>query len=105
MARGFYWRQLYCQFDAHGGWKSDSQGWVEWITAMTYQAASGAGANNMRELLSQMGYLESQVATKLATPSSAILDIDRQVTEALRGDGIPTPEFWISAGRKSFTLD
>ena len=69
------------------------EGWVEWITAMTYQAASGAGANNMRELLSQMGYLESQVAAKLATPSSAILDIDREVTEALRGDGIPTKNF------------
>ena len=66
------------------------QGWVEWITAMTYQAASGAGANNMRELLSQMGYLESQVATELATPSSAILDIDRKVTNSLRGEGIPT---------------
>jgi len=69
------------------------QGWVEWMTAMTYQAASGAGANNMRELLSQMGYLESQVATELATPSSAILDIDRKVTDALRGDGIPTQFF------------
>ena len=60
---------------------------------MTYQAASGAGANNMRELLSQMGYLESQVARELATPSSAILDIDRQVTEALRSDGMPTDYF------------
>ena len=69
------------------------QGWVDWITAMTYQAASGAGANNMRELLSQMGYLESQVARELATPSSAILDIDRQVTEALRSDGMPTDYF------------
>lgn len=69
------------------------QGWVEWMTAMTYQAASGAGANNMRELLSQMGYLESQVATELATPSSAILDIDRKVTDALRGNGIPTQFF------------
>ena len=69
------------------------QGWVEWMTAMTYQAASGAGANNMRELLSQMGYLQSEVATELATPSSAILDIDRKVTDALRGQDIPTQYF------------
>ena len=60
---------------------------------MTYQAASGAGANNMRELLNQMGYLGSQVSAELATPSSAILDIDRQVTEALRGNAIPTQNF------------
>ena len=58
------------------------EGWVEWITAMTYQAASGAGANNMRELLSQMDHLQSRVSKELATPSSAILDIDRKVTDA-----------------------
>ena len=69
------------------------EGWVEWVTAMTYQAASGAGANNMRELLSQMGHLQSRVSSELATPSSAILDIDRKVTEALRGDEIPTEYF------------
>ena len=70
-----------------------NEGWVDWMTAMTYQAASGSGANNMRELLSQMGYLESQVAAELATPSSAILDIDRKVTDALRNDAIPTDYF------------
>ena len=70
-----------------------NKGWVDWMTAMTYQAASGSGANNMRELLSQMGYLESQVAAELATPSSAILDIDRKVTDALRDDAIPTDYF------------
>mgnify|MGYP001036234794 CR=1 FL=1 len=69
------------------------QGWVEWITAMTYQAASGAGAANMRELLSQMGYLQSAVADELATPSSAILDVDRKVSEALRADAMPTDHF------------
>ena len=69
------------------------EGWVEWVTAMTYQAASGAGANNMRELLSQMDHLQSQVSRELATPSSAILDIDRKVTDALRGDEIPTEYF------------
>ena len=69
------------------------EGWVEWVTAMTYQAASGAGANNMRELLSQMDHLQSRVSKELATPSSAILDIDRKVTDALRGDEIPTEYF------------
>lgn len=68
-------------------------GWVEWITAMTYQAASGAGAANMRELLAQMGYLQSAAAEALATPSSAILDVDRAVTQALRADAMPTDHF------------
>ncbi|MDR1848878.1 MAG: aspartate-semialdehyde dehydrogenase, partial [Zoogloeaceae bacterium] len=49
---------------------------IEWATSMTYQAASGAGAQNMRELLSQMGALHASVADLLADPASAILDID-----------------------------
>ena len=69
------------------------EGWVEWVSAMTYQAASGAGANNMRELLSQMGHLQSRVSREISIPSSAILDIDRKVTEALRGDEMPTEYF------------
>lgn len=64
-------------------------GLVEWATSMTYQAASGAGAQNMRELISQMGVLEQSVASQLQAPSSAILDIDRQVSATLRGDGLP----------------
>ncbi|MGE4490546.1 MAG: aspartate-semialdehyde dehydrogenase, partial [Kiritimatiellales bacterium] len=68
-------------------------GLVEWVSAMTYQAASGAGAQNMRELLCQMGSLNSAVADQLATPASAILDIDRKVTATLRGDEIPTQHF------------
>jgi len=68
-------------------------GLVDWITSMTYQAASGAGAPNMRELLSQMGALNASVADLLADPSSAILDIDRKVTATLRSDVIPTQEF------------
>lgn len=68
-------------------------GLVEWLSSMTYQAASGAGAQNMRELLSQMGTLHQTVAADLKTPSSAILDIDRQVTAALRGKEIPTEQF------------
>lgn len=68
-------------------------GLVEWVSSMTYQAASGAGAKNMRELLSQMAFLGQSVNTELADPCSAILDIDRKVTAALRGDAIPTAEF------------
>ncbi|MCF7848307.1 MAG: aspartate-semialdehyde dehydrogenase [Kiritimatiellales bacterium] len=68
-------------------------GLVEWISSMTYQAASGAGAQNMRELLNQMGSLNNCVSDELATPSSAILDIDRKVTECLRNDAIPTENF------------
>lgn len=59
------------------------KGLVEWITSMTYQAASGAGAKNMRELLTQMGELESSVNDLLSQPSSAILDIDTKVTAML----------------------
>lgn len=66
---------------------------VEWISAMTYQAASGAGAQNMRELLLQMGALRDSVATELANPSSSILDIDRKVTETLRSPGFPKENF------------
>jgi aspartate-semialdehyde dehydrogenase len=66
---------------------------VEWISTMTYQAASGAGAPNMRELLSQMGVLHGSVASLLANPSSAILDIDQQVTEMLRSESLPKKEF------------
>ncbi len=66
---------------------------VEWVSSMTYQAASGAGAPNMRELLSQMGALETSVESELKTPGSSILDIDRKVTETLRSDSFPTKEF------------
>lgn len=69
------------------------KGWVEWVSAMTYQAASGAGAQNMRELLQQMGALHHSVAQACATPSSAILDIDRQITDQLRSDAFPKEHF------------
>jgi len=64
-------------------------GLVEWLSSMTYQAASGAGAPNMRELLSQMGVLHGSVADLLKDPASAILEIDRKVTAELRGGAIP----------------
>ncbi len=66
---------------------------VEWISAMTYQAASGAGAQNMRELLSQMGVLHDAVKSELADPASAILDIDRKVAETMRSSTMPTKNF------------
>jgi len=66
---------------------------VEWVTAMTYQAASGAGARNMRELLAQMGALHGSVAAALADADSDILAIDRAVTDAMRADGFPTEMF------------
>ena len=69
------------------------QGWVEWITSMTYQAASGAGAKNMRELMAQMRYLGNQTAGLLDDPASAILDIDRTVTAALSKESMPTANF------------
>ncbi|MFP5350740.1 MAG: aspartate-semialdehyde dehydrogenase [Gammaproteobacteria bacterium] len=68
-------------------------GLVEWMTAMTYQAASGAGAQNMRELLAQMGSAHAAVADRLADPASAILDIDRQVADTLRSASFPTANF------------
>lgn len=68
-------------------------GLVEWVSSMTYQAASGAGAQNMRELLNQMGVAHNSVADLLADPKSAILDIDRRLAETLRSDKMPTEHF------------
>ncbi|HTH76266.1 MAG TPA: aspartate-semialdehyde dehydrogenase [Trinickia sp.] len=72
-----------------------SEGLVDWMTAMTYQAASGAGAQNMRELLSQMGTLHGAVSEQLADPASAILDIDRRVLETMNSDAMPTQHFGV----------
>ena len=70
-------------------------GLVEWMSAMTYQAASGAGAQNMRELIKQMGAINGSVADDLANPASAILDIDRKVAEAMRGEAFPAEHFGV----------
>ncbi|MNQ68039.1 Aspartate-semialdehyde dehydrogenase [compost metagenome] len=70
-------------------------GLVEWMSAMTYQAASGAGAQNMRELIKQMGAINAAVADDLADPASAILDIDRKVAEAMRGESFPVDNFGV----------
>jgi aspartate-semialdehyde dehydrogenase len=66
---------------------------VDWMTSMTYQAASGAGAANMRELVEQMAYLGEAAKGVLADPAATALDIDQRVTEALRGNGVPRQAF------------
>jgi aspartate-semialdehyde dehydrogenase len=71
------------------------EGLVDWVSAMTYQAASGAGAKNMRELLVQMGALHGAVSPLLDDPASAILEIDRRVTETMRGAAFPTENFGV----------
>jgi aspartate-semialdehyde dehydrogenase len=68
---------------------------VEWITCMTYQAASGAGAQNMRELLQQMGEAHLAAKTLLDDPASSILDIDREVAGILRDERFPTEHFGV----------
>lgn len=68
---------------------------VEWVSAMTYQAASGAGARNMRELIQQMGCIRDNVVTELANPASAILDIDRKTTHLLSSADLPQREFGV----------
>lgn len=70
-------------------------GHVEWISAMTYQAASGGGARHMRELLNQMGELRDSVAAELDDPASAILDIDKKVSAKLRDGSLPQDNFGV----------
>jgi aspartate-semialdehyde dehydrogenase len=65
---------------------------VDWMTTMTYQAASGAGAQYMRELLAQMGVLHASARGLLEDPKSAILDIDRRASAAF-DDAMPTAAF------------
>lgn len=68
---------------------------VEWASVATYQAASGAGARHMRELLVQMGSLHTQVAKELQDPASAILDIERKVTDFTRSGVMSTEQFGV----------
>jgi aspartate-semialdehyde dehydrogenase len=70
-------------------------GLVEWITAMTYQSASGAGAKHMRELLEQMGALHRSAAELLQDPASGILSIDRAVSATLAGPEFPRTQFGV----------
>jgi len=64
-------------------------GLVEWVSPMTYQAASGAGARNMRELITQMGAVHGEVKALIDDPASAILEIDRKVADFIRSDRYP----------------
>lgn len=73
-----------------GLFKSDL---VEWVSTMTYQAASGAGAKNMRELISQMAAISDSTISLVNDPSSSTLDIDRKVTQALQSDSFPKELF------------
>jgi aspartate-semialdehyde dehydrogenase len=68
---------------------------VEWMTCMTYQAASGAGAQNMRELVAQMGEAHLAAKALLDSPDSSILDIDREVAGILRDERFPTEHFGV----------
>ncbi len=68
-------------------------GLVEWVSSMTYQAASGAGARNMKELLQQMRYLAEKAGSDIDDPAASILDVDRRVTEAMRDGTIPSDQF------------
>ena len=68
---------------------------IEWASVATYQAASGGGARHMRELLTQMGMLHDHVATSLQNPASAILDIERSVTDFTRSGTLPTDNFGV----------
>ena len=65
------------------------KGLIEWISPMTYQAASGAGARNMRELIQQMGAVNSEVKALIDDPASAILEIDKKVADFIRSERYP----------------
>lgn len=66
---------------------------IEWMTSMTYQAASGAGAAHMRELVQQMANIGQSAQRLLADPASAILEVDRAVTDSIRSSALPKEHF------------
>ena len=66
---------------------------IEWLTSMTYQAASGAGAQNMRELVMQMNAIGMNTADLLSQPFSTILELDQRVSDTLRSTAYPTEQF------------
>lgn len=68
-------------------------GHVEWISSMTYQAASGAGANHMRELIAQMSMLGLAAGEMLNNPASTALELDALITSELRGPALPVQYF------------
>src|SRR5229473_6206109 len=74
----------------HGLLKGDL---VEWVTSMTYQAASGAGAEHVRELVKQIAFVQQAARSPLEDPASAILELDRAVSSALRDKSLPSQHF------------
>ena len=68
---------------------------VEWVSPMTYQAASGSGAKHMRELISQMGAIRDNVKDLLDDPASAILEIDKSTAEFIRSKDYPVDQFGV----------
>jgi aspartate-semialdehyde dehydrogenase len=74
------------------------QGLIEWLSSMTYQAASGAGAKNMRELISQMSVIADSAKDLLDDPSSAILDLDQRVLAKMNSERFPVDNFGAPLG-------
>ena len=70
-------------------------GLIEWMTSMTYQAASGGGAQHMRELLNQFGLINDCVSDQLEDPASAILSIDKGVLDLQRSGQLPVDHFGV----------
>jgi len=71
---------------------------IEWMTSMTYQAASGGGAQHMRELLTQFGLLNASVKGLLEDPASAILEIDRGILATQKDTALPVDHFGVPLG-------
>ena len=69
------------------------QGWVEWISSMTYQSASGAGARNMKELVAQMESLGLAAGGAARDPASAVLEVDRLISGRITDGAFPVSEF------------
>ncbi len=68
---------------------------IEWVSSMTYQAASGAGAQNMRELISQMGTIYDHAKNLVEDPNSSILDIDKNVSSTIKSKDFPVDNFGV----------
>jgi len=71
------------------------KGYVEWLSSMTYQASSGAGANNMRELIRQMSVIGQAGEEILADSASSILELDRRIIETMRSNSFPVEYFGV----------
>ena len=105
--QGFHRRQLHGLADAHGGVRAAcARAWSNGSRAMTYQSASGAGAQNMREIAGADGRAAPRRPRRcLANPASAILDIDRAVTGAIGAPDFPKSQFGAPLGREPDPVD